>query len=248
MSYHKLKIHKHHHNSPYKLLEEFTEYIDSIATGNKIMALQELSDIYGCLENEVNKLNYNISDLKVMSDLTKQVFQEGTRVNKNLYDYLKENYDSIDSYGLGFIQIKCENINYNFYHKDIDLFDSVSSPHNHQQDFVSEVLKGSLTEKLYTVIPGSTKAFCGCGDEGLVMHLDASYLSSKTYTEGDIYLRLKSEYHSVVGAHGTITKVTKYGDKINAYVIGEEESSKTKHIPELTLWRMVNDVLNVPKE
>ena len=185
-----------------------------------------------------------MNDLKVMSDLTKQVFQEGTRVNKDLYDYLKENYDSIDSYGLGFIQIKCENINYNFYHKDIDLFDSVSSPHSHQQDFVSEVLKGSLTEKLYTVIPGSTKAFCGCGDEGLVMHLDASYLSSKTYTEGDIYLRLKSEYHSVVGAHGTITKVTKYGDKINAYVIGEEESSKIQHIPEAVCWRMVEEVFN----
>ena len=244
MSYHKLKIHKHHHNSPYKLLEEFTEYIDSIATGNKIMALQELSDIYGCLENEVNKLNYNISDLKVMSDLTKQVFQEGTRVNINLYDYLKENYDSIDSYGLGFIQIKCGDINYNFYHNDIDKFDSADSPHNHQRDYVSEILKGSLTEKLYTVIPGSTKAFCGCGDEGLVMHLDASYLSSKTYTEDDIYLRLKSEYHSVVGAHGTITKVTKYGDKINAYVIGEEESSKIQHIPEAACWRMVEEVFN----
>ena len=244
MSYHKLKIHKHHHNSPYKLLEEFTEYIDSIATGNKIMALQELSDIYGCLENEVNKLNYNISDLKVMSDLTKQVFQEGTRVNINLYDYLKENYDSIDSYGLGFIQIKCGDINYNFYHNDIDKFDSADSPHNHQRDYVSEILKGSLTEKLYTVIPGSTKAFCGCGDEGLVKHLDASYLSSKTYTEDDIYLRLKSEYHSVVGAHGTITKVTKYGDKINAYVIGEEESSKIQHIPEAACWRMVEEVFN----
>ena len=76
------------------------------------------------------------------------------------------------------------------------------------------------------------------------MHLDASYLSSKTYTEDDIYLRLKSEYHSVVGAHGTITKVTKYGDKINAYVIGEEESSKIQHIPEAACWRMVEEVFN----
>ena len=55
MSYHKLKIHKHAINSPYKLQEEFLEYIDAISTGNKIMAVQELADIYGALENEANK-------------------------------------------------------------------------------------------------------------------------------------------------------------------------------------------------
>ena len=252
--YHKLSIHKHPINSPYKLLEEFTEYIDALASGNKIMAIQELSDLYGCIENEISKFSLTMSDLKTMSDVTKKVFKEGTRfadtftTPKNIIHYLKNNCDSIDSYGLGFIQVKCDNINYNFYHKDIDLFDSVSSPHNHQQDFVSEVLKGSLTEKLYTVIPGSTKAFCGCGDEDLVMHLDASYLTTNTYKTDDIYLRLKNEYHSVVGTHGTVTKVTKYGKKDNAFVIHEGETSNTKHIPELALWRMVNDVLNVPKE
>ena len=53
MSYHKLKIHKHAVGSPYKIQEEFLEYIDAIATGNNVMAVQELSDLYGCIENEV---------------------------------------------------------------------------------------------------------------------------------------------------------------------------------------------------
>ena len=45
MGYHQLKIHKYAINSPYKLLE----YIGTISTGNKIMAVQELADIYGAL-------------------------------------------------------------------------------------------------------------------------------------------------------------------------------------------------------
>lgn len=49
MGYHQLKIHKHAINSPYKLQEEFLEYIDTISIGNKIMAVQELADIYGAL-------------------------------------------------------------------------------------------------------------------------------------------------------------------------------------------------------
>ena len=49
MGYHQLKIHKYAINSPYKLQEEFLEYIDRISTGNKIMAVQELADIYGAL-------------------------------------------------------------------------------------------------------------------------------------------------------------------------------------------------------
>ena len=66
MGYHQLKIHKHAINSPYKLQEEFLEYIDAISTGNKIMAVQELADIYGALENEANKFKLNMNDLKVI--------------------------------------------------------------------------------------------------------------------------------------------------------------------------------------
>ena len=111
MSYHKLNIHKHSVNSPYKIQEEFLEYIDAIATGNKVMAIQELSDLYGCLENEIRKYGMNITDLKVMSDLTKEVFKSGTRTQENFLDYLQRTCDKISNWGLGFIQVKCGDIN-----------------------------------------------------------------------------------------------------------------------------------------
>lgn len=78
MSYHKLKIHKHSVDSPYKLQEEFLEYIDAIATGNNVMAVQELSDLYGCIENEVQKLGMTVDHLKTMSDVTKGVLGTGS--------------------------------------------------------------------------------------------------------------------------------------------------------------------------
>ena len=130
MSYHKLKIHKHAVGSPYKIQEEFLEYIDAIATGNKVMAVQELSDLYGCLENEVSKLGMTVEDLKVMSDATKKVFISGARTNEDFLEYLKREADSVLSWGLGFIQVKCGDINYNFYHKDVQKFKSTEKPHS----------------------------------------------------------------------------------------------------------------------
>lgn len=245
MSYHQLKIHKHAINSPYKLQEEFLEYIDAISTGNKIMAVQELADIYGALENEANKFKLNMNDLKVMSDLTKKVFKEGVRTSQDFISYLKQNHDFILSYGLGFIQIKCGDINYNFYHRNVQKFESASYPHNHQRDFVSEILKGTLKESVYTVIQGDNRAYVACGDINAPdMKLDFNLFSINNYVENDIYYRSNDTFHSVIGSHGTITKVTKYGDKINAYVIGEEESSKIQHIPETACWRMVEEVFN----
>lgn len=242
MGYHQLKIHKHSIDSPYKVLEEFLEYIDAIATGNKIMAIQELSDLYGTLENEISKYGLSIEDLKIMSDVTKKVFKEGTRPAFNLYQNLLENHDSIQSYGLGFIQIKCGDINYNFYHKDIPTFKSYKSPHSHQQDFVSEVISGSLIETLYDVTNGSQKAFCGCGDSKISLALKPSFKETLIHKESDIYLRLKEQYHSVKGDHGTITKVTKYGNKIDAYVIHPDGKEKYKSLPKAKLWLMVKNI------
>lgn len=95
MSYHKLKIHKHAVGSPYKIQEEFLEYIDAIATGNNVMAVQELSDLYGCIEAEIAKFGMTVGELKIMSDLTKQVFNSGTRKSEDLLTYLKRESDSI---------------------------------------------------------------------------------------------------------------------------------------------------------
>lgn len=249
MSYHKLKIHKHSIESPYKIQEEFMEYIDSIATGNSVMAVQELSDLYGCLEREISKFGMSVAHLKIMSDLTSEVFNSGIRTNEALLKYLKREYDSILNWGTGFIQVKCGDINYNFYHKGVHKFGSSESPHSHQKDFISEVVKGRLTEKVYlTEIDNSAKvkAYPACGNL-FAEELSLSYFLDKVkvYEKGALYLRLKEEFHSVSGEHGTVTKVMKYGSKSNAYVIAQRESEMIQHIPELACWRMVEECLNV---
>lgn len=241
-----MKIHKHSAESPYKVQEEFLEYIDALATGNKVMAVQELSDLYGCLENEVLKLGMTVEDLKVMSDVTKRVFNTGVRVNEDFLEYLKKESESVLSWGLGFIQVKCGNINYNFYHKDVQKFKSSSRPHNHQRDFVSEVIKGKLHETIYNVFEGTNVAYCGCGNLfAQELKLDYEVSKNNTYSQGDLYLRLHDEYHHVDAEHGTVTKVIKYGKSHNAYVIAPREHSLITHVPELACWRMIEEVLNV---
>lgn len=246
MSYHKLKIHKHSVDSPYKLQEEFLEYIDAIATGNNVMAVQELSDLYGCIENEVQKFGMTVDHLKTMSDVTKGVFNSGTRKQENFLSYLKKESDSVISWGLGFIQVKCGDINYNFYHKDVQRFSSANSPHSHQRDFVSEIIKGELIETLYEVSEGDTPAYCGCGNlfvEDRLLSYRAS--SSRVHEKGDLYLRKSEEFHSIQALHGTVTKVVKYNGKSNAFVIAPREVDLIDHIPEEACWRMIEEVLNV---
>ena len=55
MSYHKLKICKHHVGSPWKLQEEVLEYIDAVSNDNPVMAANELSDLYGVIDEEAKK-------------------------------------------------------------------------------------------------------------------------------------------------------------------------------------------------
>lgn len=246
MSYHKLNIHKHSVSSPYKIQEEFLEYIDAIATGNKVMAIQELSDLYGCLENEIRKYGMGIADLKIMSDLTREVFKSGTRKQEGFLGFLQRNCVKISNWGLGFIQVKCGDINYNFYHKDLELFCNYDSPHSHQQDFVSEIISGSVSETLYKVIEGDCEIYCGCGESNVEVYGDYEVVSNSTYNKGCLYLRQRDDFHSVKAEHGTITMVTKYGsDKVAAWVISEDKPEEIKQLSEEVLWEMVQEVCDV---
>lgn len=91
MSYHRLTITKHQHLSPWKIEEEMLEYIDALSNDNPIMAVQELSDLYGVIETQAKLLGVSMDNLKTMSDLTKSVFESGKRVGQTLYDNIKQN-------------------------------------------------------------------------------------------------------------------------------------------------------------
>lgn len=224
MSYHNIKIPKTHHNSHFKIQEEVMEYLDAISSGNKIMAIQELSDVYGCLEKLTHSLGYSISDLKVMSDTTKRVFNSGARVNESLFTYLYNNHKSISEFGLGFIQIKTSaDVNYNFYTEELDKFDNYLTPHSHQNDFISEVLCGELYERVYELKNGNSFAHCACGDASQKLtNIDLDFVGNYRYFKGDIYQRLIEDFHTVEALNNTVTRVVKLPYcKGNGYVLGE---------------------------
>lgn len=80
MGYHKRKIEKGKIGEISKIEEELAELKDAIEQNCRIMAEVELSDLYGAIELFAkNKYNLSMEDLKIMADITKRAFQEGSR-------------------------------------------------------------------------------------------------------------------------------------------------------------------------
>ncbi len=65
-----------------KIHEELDEFDEAMEQNNKIMALVELSDIYGALEGLAVKMGSNMSELAKMSCATKRAFNNGIRESK----------------------------------------------------------------------------------------------------------------------------------------------------------------------
>lgn len=79
MSYHIKNIPKGKFGNASKIKEEFLEFQDALNQKNKIMAIQELSDLLGAIEGYLLKYNLTLEDLIVMKNVTKKVFKEGYR-------------------------------------------------------------------------------------------------------------------------------------------------------------------------
>ena len=82
MGYHKAVIKKGIVGELSKIREELDEVQDAMDQNASIMALVELSDVYGALECYLvrNFRGFTMNDLKIMSDLTKSAFRDGERV------------------------------------------------------------------------------------------------------------------------------------------------------------------------
>lgn len=79
MGYHIRTIKKQQVGTIEKVLEEVEEYQDAMEQGCKIMALVELSDIYGALQLVADKHNVTMDDLKSMANITRRAFEDGSR-------------------------------------------------------------------------------------------------------------------------------------------------------------------------
>lgn len=79
MGYHLKEIKKGQLGKASKIQEELDEFVDAEDQGCKIMAMVELSDLYGALEAVASKYGLTMEDLKSMSDITKRAFITGHR-------------------------------------------------------------------------------------------------------------------------------------------------------------------------
>lgn len=79
MGYHKREIAKGVLGSPSKIREELEELEDALEQQAYIMVMLELSDLYGAVEAVAESWGLIMDDLRVMSNLTRSAFEDGTR-------------------------------------------------------------------------------------------------------------------------------------------------------------------------
>ncbi len=81
--YHLRKIPRGTFGETSKIREELDELDDALAQGVRIMALCELSDLYGAVEAVALNMGVTMKDLKKMSGVTKRAFESGRRESRD---------------------------------------------------------------------------------------------------------------------------------------------------------------------
>jgi hypothetical protein len=74
--YHIRDIARGEYGKASKIIEETQELIDAMEQGCRLMALVELSDLYGAMQGflENNFPRFTMDDIKAMSDITRRAF------------------------------------------------------------------------------------------------------------------------------------------------------------------------------
>jgi hypothetical protein len=83
--YHEAEIKRGVLGDASKIREEFEEFWDAHSRAMLIMALVELSDLYGAMEAYLMRYHPYLSmkDVAKMSDSTKKAFEDGTRQKRD---------------------------------------------------------------------------------------------------------------------------------------------------------------------
>jgi hypothetical protein len=171
-------------------------------------------------------------------------------------NYLKAHCTKIHAFGLGFIQIKLGEINrVHIYCQEAGLTTQEEEIHNHRYDFTSEVLKGALTNKIYTVTPDLAGKFYlvneACNPD-LPKNPEAQVVAApKLLTEfttsaGQAYFLDKDTFHRVRAEEGTITVLTRGPVvKPQAQIVAPMNQELTcpfsVNLPEAQLWSLVEE-------
>jgi phosphoenolpyruvate carboxylase len=80
MGYHLRPIEKGVFGEPSKIREELDELEEALEQNNNIMAMVELSDMYGAMKAfALHYFDLDMEDLRIMSEATERAFKDGSR-------------------------------------------------------------------------------------------------------------------------------------------------------------------------
>ncbi len=157
-------------------------------------------------------------------------------------------------FGLGFIQIKLNDTErLHFYDPRLPGITGLEEVHDHRYGFISYILKGSLTNRLYGLNLSDTHVVSSVScDPQVSAPLDSRRTglveyAVHTYTEGQSYVMTADMYHRVeaVSCISYLTRTHK--TKEFARVIRPERAPVvcpfSKQVPEEELWEIVGEML-----
>lgn len=171
---------------------------------------------------------------------------------------LKEDYQMIHFFGLGFVQLKInDTFRYHFYHPSINSFMHDEEVHNHRYNFKSEILAGQLEEDLYQFLPHPDGQYIlefeTCSPtQKAPEHTEVgelNFIKKNIHVKGNIYERLKTDFHKV-RTNFCITKLTREISREDfAKVIRQKDHDKIcpfgRPMNEEECWKLVEDCLNI---
>jgi hypothetical protein len=177
----------------------------------------------------------------------------------SVVEYLRANHSMIHYFGLGFIQLKLnDRERMHFYIPGLEPIVPEEDVHNHRYDFQSTILRGRLTQELWSPHRSAEgthvieEVTC---EEGVaaertpgifILEMDSSH----TYVEGSSYMVSHRQFHKVrPGSEGCITLIERSGYKKNlAQVVkpidGDSICPFSRKIPEDELWGLVRKALS----
>lgn len=82
IGYHVREIPRGVYGEPSKIYEECEEFRDAIEQDSMVLAINELSDLYGAIKAYVEARGWSMTDLAAMSEITERAFESGERTSR----------------------------------------------------------------------------------------------------------------------------------------------------------------------
>lgn len=177
---------------------------------------------------------------------------------KTLFDHLKANHKKIHFFGLGFIQVKVDDKErYHFYHPDLTAFVPPEEIHDHRYDFISTILKGVLSQEIYTVTPRADGEYqlryVSCDKDHKAptekQFVLPELLSTTSFNRGSQYSLSEKALHKVLPVSSSTITLLQRGTKVKPFarVVSsskEEVCPFSKDMPEPELWEWIKRIID----